>query len=610
MEDKDEEIEEFINGCSTEEYKDVESAKEINSNFLVINEILEPLNETDIFFENPSLKINKTMRNKLQIIIPQNKITKAKDVNNIKDIEYFQKIYEENAIEINNTIDKVKINFIDLSKSVKSLIELIEKVKNGYFDAIKQMITPIIEKIKNIESFNPKKFDKEAKKKFETKKKELDTKIKSYDKSLTKVVKDLKEVFKNVNSNILKYLDLMNNLDNPINEMILKIEKVFNDFEEKSKIFINILINSSDEKEKEKAFAIFKEINQLNKTIINSIGQYEESLNLKEKELETKKNECSNDFDKIIISNNESSKKLNDLQNEAKDVQKLLNELFKFCSLPQIKNEIKEYKGLQLDEIKKEVIKGTDNIIEANKKIEVDVSKLRKYINEKEELIDELISLDLVFIMDITGSMQNHLDFAKKNILSIINIITSNSTMKVNLGFVGYRDYLDTRQYRYLIYPEITEEVDKVKNFISSAQVGGGGDCEDMAGGLDTALNLKWKGRTRFALLIADVPCHGIKYHEVPNFDKFPEGDPKYDVIDIIKNFAKKNINLVCLNITERTIKLYNNFVDYYQKGKRNNSTANIYIGNLGAETEKLAELIVSNAKKFYEKRHETESDL
>ena len=597
MEDKDEEIEEFINGCNTEEYKKIESVQEFNSNFLVINEILEPLNETDIFFENPSLKINKTIRNKIQIIAPQNKIINQEDLNNIKDIEYIQKIYEENAIKINNTIDGVKNNFIDLSKSIKSLIELIEKVKNEYFSTIKQMINPIIEKIKNIEIFNSNKFDKDSKQKFETKKTELDIKIKSYDQNLTKIIKDLKDVFKKVNSNISKYLYLMNNLDNPINTMIIEIEKIFNDFEEKSKIFINILINSPSEREK--AFEIFKEIKQSNKLIISSINQYESSLKSKEKELEEKKNECSNDFDKIIESNNESSKKLNDLQQEAKEVQKLLNELLKFCSLPQIRNEIKEYKGLQLDEIKKEVINGTDNIIQANKKIEVDVSKLRKYIKEKEELIDELISLDLVFIMDITGSMRNHLEFAKKNILSIINIITSNSTMKVNLGFVGYRDYLDTKQYRYLIYPEITDEIEKVKNFISSSQVGGGGDCEDMAGGLDSALNYKWKGRTRFALLIADVPCHGIKYHGVPNFDKFPDGDPKYDVIEIIKNFGKKNRNLVCLNLTDKTIKLYNNFVDYYQKGKKSNNTANIYVGALGKETEKLADLIVSNAKKF-----------
>lgn len=72
----------------------------------------------------------------------------------------------------------------------------------------------------------------------------------------------------------------------------------------------------------------------------------------------------------------------------------------------------------------------------------------------------------------------------------------------------------------------------------------------------------------------------------------------------------KKNINLVCLNLTDKTTKLYNNFVDYYLKGKKENNTANIYVGNLDDETKKLADLIVTNAKKIYEKRHETEPDL
>ena len=601
----DEEIEEFIDGCSSKEFKDIESTKVIHSNLLVINEILEPLNEAEIFFENPTLKINKTVRNKLQIVIPQNKFINSEDLNIIKDIKYFQKTYEENADETNKTIEKVKNNFIELGKSVKSLIELIEKVKNEYFNTIKQMVTPIIDKIKNIEKFDTKRFDKETLKTFEKKKKELDNKIKSYDKNLANIIKELKEVFNRINKNIKSYLKLMNELDQPINTMIQEIEKIFNEFEDKSKLFVKILIESPEERPK--AFELFEDIKKLNKLIIRKINEYETNLYVQEKELKNKKNECSNDFDNIKILNNESSKKLNNLIEDAKEVQKLVNELLEFCSLPQIKGEIKEYKGLQLDEIKKGVVEGTENIIEANKKLEVDITKLKKFVKEKEELINDLITLDLVFIMDITGSMRDHLNFAKEKIISIINLITSNSTMQVNLGFIGYRDDLDTKIYEYLIYPELTKEIEKVKVFISNAQVGGGGNCEDMAGGLNLALNYKWKGRSRFALLIADTPCHGIQYHEVPNFDSHPQGDPRYDVVEIIKNYARKNINLVCLNITQLTVKLYNNFVDYYQKGRKNNNTANIYVDILGSETQKLAEMIVNNAKKFYEKRHETE---
>ena len=604
MDENDEKIEELINQCTTENLKDIESAKEIHSNFEVINEILQPLNETEIFFENPGLKINKTIRNKLQIIIPMNKITNNEDLNVLRDIQFFQKCYEENALEGNKTIENIKKCFIDLSQSVKSLIDLIEKVQSEYFKTIQQMVNPIIINIKNMEKFDKKKFGKDSLKIFEQKENSLNKKIKSYDKNLASIIKDLKEVFKKIKANIKIYIELMNNLDQPINDMIEGIENTFNDFENKSQLFFDIIINKPEEKNK--AFEIFDEIKKLNTVTLNIIRDFQTYLYNNETNFKTKKTECSNDFNEIIASNNESSKKLNNVLHEAREVQGELNELLEFCSLPKIKEQIKEYKGLQIEEIKEKVIEGTDNIIQANKKIEVDTNKLKKYIKEKEEVINELISLDLVFVMDITGSMEKYLNFAKNKILQIIQLITSNSTMQVNLGFVGYRDYLDTK-LDYLIYPELTNEIEKLKNFISLAKVGGGGNCEDMGGGLQRALNYEWKGRSRFALLIADVPCHGVQYHEVQDFDSFPQGDPKYNIIEIIKGYAKKNINLFCLNLTQLTIKLYNNFVDYYTQGKKSNNTADIYIGYLDNDTEKLANIIINNAKKFYEKRHETE---
>ena len=53
-------------------------------------------------------------------------------------------------------------------------------------------------------------------------------------------------------------------------------------------------------------------------------------------------------------------------------------------------------------------------------------------------------SLDLLFIMDITGSMKPYLEEAKKNIITIINdIIKECPGININLGFIGYRDYYE-----------------------------------------------------------------------------------------------------------------------------------------------------------------------
>ena len=604
-EDNDEELDKFFETCSTEDFQQIKAAKEIYSNFEVMNEILGALNENKIFFESPELKINNPIRSKIQLIIPDKDLINE-DLNYIKDLKVFQKGYEENAGETIKTIDNIKKNFSDLSGSITSIIDVIEKIKNEYFVSVRDMMKPIITEIEKIEKLDTSKFGNQKLETFNKKKTNLDNNIKEYDKKLVKIFKELKESLNTINENIKKYIELLENLDSPVNSMIKEILEKFNDFEEKCRLFIDKIYNYKSEDEKKEGLKIFREIEKLNSKIIDLIFQHEKELKEKDTILLNKKQESENDFNKILNLDENVSKKLNDIQKDTKNIIIELNELLKFCALKTINPNVKEFKGLQIDKIKDKVMKGTDEIIVANKKIEVDVSKLRKFIQEKEKIFDSVVTLDLAFIMDITGSMSSYLEFAKKQILSIINKIMSDSNVNVKLGFIGYRDFNDNN-VEYVIYPELTKEVELVKNFISSARTGGGGDCEDMAGGLYTALNYKWESKSRFAMLIADVPCHGIQYHEVPNFDTHPEGDPDpYKKIDnLIMGFAKKNINLMCLNLTELTIKLYNNFIDYYKKGKNANSNSDIFIGYFNDQPEKLAEIIVKKAKEFYEKRHE-----
>ena len=63
-------------------------------------------------------------------------------------------------------------------------------------------------------------------------------------------------------------------------------------------------------------------------------------------------------------------------------------------------------------------------------------------------------------------------------------------------------------------------------------------------------------------MLIADAPCHGVQYHEMTggvDFDYYPDGDPEDKIDEIIQKYAEKNINLLCLNLKQTTVKLYNN---------------------------------------------------
>ena len=599
----EENIDIFLDSLNSEDFQNVISATSVSENFETLNEIIEPLKDLENELQNPSLKINKEVRRKIQVIIPKSKLN-DEDSNLIKDIKIFQKGYENNSIKINSTIDNIKNSFKNLSKSVSELIKLIENIKKRYYEQAKQLMSPITDKFNELKNFDKKKFDKKKLDTFESKNKKVEEKIKAYDQKLVNIIKELKSVFQSINSNIQGYLDLLNNLNTPINEMIDKIENIFNQFEERTKKFIDIIYNNPSKKFE--AIKIFQDIKLLNEQIIDSLKKNEVDMQNKDKLLKQKKEECSDDFNKIITKEKETNKKIQDIQKETKSIISEINDLLKFCSLPLLNTKIEDFKGLEIDKVKNNVIEGTSNLIKENEKIVVDFSKLKQHINEENDKMNQAITIDLAFVMDITGSMATYLDFAKNKVLDIIESIKKETSATVKLGFIGYRDYHDSKD-EYLIYPELTKESELVKKFISNAKAGGGKDSEDMGGGLTAALNYKWQSNTRFVMLLADAPCHGVQYHEVENFDSLPKGDSKYKIDEIIKKYAENDINLLCLNITAMTVKLYNNFVDYYKKGRKNENSASIFIGVFNEEkqnTDVLADLIVSNAKKFFEKRH------
>lgn len=602
-EDIEEEIDNFLETLNSEEFQNILSASTITENFETLDEIIEPLKDMENELQNPSLKINKEIRRKIQVIIPKKKLN-DEDSNLIKDIQLFQKGYENNAIQTNSTIDNIKNSFKSLSNSVSELIKLIEKIKQKYYEHAKQLMMPITEKYNDLKIFDKSKFDKKKLDTFESKHKKVEERIKSYDQKLANIIKELKSVFQSINGNIQGYLNLLNNLNKPINDMIDEIENVFTEFEEKTKKFIDIIYNNPNKKYE--AIQIFQQIKLLNERILNCIKNQENEMEKKDKILKQNKEECSNDFNKITKKEKETCKKIQEIQNETKSIISEINDLLKFCSLKPIAIKIEDFKGLEINKIKDNIEKGTTKLIKENEKIVVDFSKLKTFLNEENEKIIQTITIDLVFVMDITGSMTTYLNFAGGKVMQIIETITKETSASVNLGFIGYRDYNDSKD-EYLIYPELTKDSEAVKQFISKAEAGGGKDAEDMGGGLSEALKYKWKSNTRFVMLIADAPCHGIQYHEIENFDSLPKGDPKYKIDEIIKKYAENDINLLCLNITALTVKLYNNFVDYYKKGRKNENSSSIYIGVFNEEkqdTNILVDLIVSNAKKFFENRH------
>ena len=598
-------VEDFLGTLSEEEFKKLMSAETITSNCEIINNTLETVSNVNLNSTNTDLIITGDVKNSIFLILPETKGLTKENQNKIKDIECFKKAYEDEGKEINSAITKIKKHFSELSKCTKDLLDYIQNIYNHHSNDAKEMMKPIIHKKEGIDKVDEKKIPKEEKQSFINKKKEFNNNLGVYDKKLSDILNNLKIVLQNIDSKIQTFSSSMVSMATPINELVEHVNEIFGEFEDKSKIIIDIVKNNNISKEdNEEIISIFEDIKKYNPQIIDLLKEKENFLENQNKELVNKIKECQNDSNKVKEINDNVTKSFKELGEEAKDLIRQVNDIRTLFSLDEIQSESLEISGIQLDDFENKFIEGANALIQANKKIIVDLSNLREYIAEENNKVMSFVTLDLAFIMDITGSMKAYLQMAKDKIIGMIDNIKKNcTTVEVKLGFVGYRDYLDTN-HEYLTV-KLNKNAKEVRDYISKVEVGGGNDCEDMAGGLNIGLNFEWSGKSRFAVLIADVPCHGKKYHGLEGFDKFPDGDPKYNIEKIVENYAKKEISLLCLNITDKTVTLYNNFVDYYKKGRKANSKAAIYLDVFNKEPKELAGIIEQSAKKIYEKRHE-----
>ena len=367
--DEDAKIDKFLDKLNLEEFQSIESSKEIPPQFIALDNILDPMNEFQIFLENPDLKIIKQLRNKISIAIPV-KLNNEEDEIFLKGIKSYKNIYEMDAKKINEFVDNIKENFILLNSSIKSLIKSVEKSKNEYFETIKLMMSPMTVQIEKLNKIDVNKFNKEKKINYEDKRSHLDNNIKQYDKKLSRIISEKKEILDKVKQNILNYINSMNKLEGPINKMIEEIENIFNSFEEKGKIFINNIMNYTNSEEKNALMNILNEIKELNNKLLSLIDENYLNFMKNKNNIELQIKECNNRIENIRQNNLPSSELLLELQDETKSIIKEINDLLKFCwiktKIPQI---TKDLKGFQLYNIKSKLEEGEKTIIKMNEKL-------------------------------------------------------------------------------------------------------------------------------------------------------------------------------------------------------------------------------------------------
>jgi hypothetical protein len=159
--------------------------------------------------------------------------------------------------------------------------------------------------------------------------------------------------------------------------------------------------------------------------------------------------------------------------------------------------------------------------------------------------------VDIVFVMDVTESMQPYIDAVKQNIISFAQDLAANNR-DYRLGLVTFEDYVISK------YPDcncpyrsaMTSDVHQFIDWISGLHAGGGGDIpEDQLDALAYAASFPFRPEAEgIIILVTDAPPHhagdGSEYtqHDQAYHDHHPGNTQVTDLTgDATAALLKKN---------------------------------------------------------------------
>ena len=175
--------------------------------------------------------------------------------------------------------------------------------------------------------------------------------------------------------------------------------------------------------------------------------------------------------------------------------------------------------------------------------------------------------IQLCFVMDCTGSMQDWIDTARDQIQTIIDQTRKEveQGLTFEVGFIGYRDFGDAEQHISIPW---TRDIDELRQRIRAIRADGGNDCaEDVAGGLMMAVEM-FRERTtgvRQVIHIADAPAHGRMFHDIRVSDRYPLGDPnRRDPCAFIHELGTMGIDYTFVRVDSSTDTMLEAFHNSY----------------------------------------------
>ena len=183
--------------------------------------------------------------------------------------------------------------------------------------------------------------------------------------------------------------------------------------------------------------------------------------------------------------------------------------------------------------------------------------KILEKIDEKEKLLKKGgfyvdSSLDVVFMMDTTGSMDPYIEEVKLNILKIMEQVLEYSP-KIRMGCIAYKDHGDEGEDEYYLTKllPLTFDRKEIVGFIRSPElyVGeGGGGPEAVECALHDAVAYQWNtAAPKAIILIGDKPPHGV----MDGIQSCTRMRDYREEVKAIKNKGIKIYPILCNNLSE-----------------------------------------------------------
>jgi len=183
------------------------------------------------------------------------------------------------------------------------------------------------------------------------------------------------------------------------------------------------------------------------------------------------------------------------------------------------------------------------------------------YKNLYRNLSSFIDKLDIVYMIDSTGSMESWIKGVKDKCKEILIKLNENETLKtfdIKFGGIFYRDPVDKEEDIHEYQP--LGDVDNLKTKMESISAKGGGDTpEDWVGAYEIALNninMKWRHNSiKIIIHIADAGAHTLRFSDGDEKHNKPEYENA--LVNLIKKCARKHINIFGYQIDDEPKKSF-----------------------------------------------------